>query len=114
MIPGAFAALVSGVALSLLTPWGLARYWWVLVKLVLTTAVIAFSTFFVGVWVEESVAVGTAPSPYATDLALGPLTSLAAFLLMTWASVATPWGRTPWARPPSGRRDEAVRVPAPG
>ena len=45
VIPGAFAALVSGIALSLVTPWGLARYWWVLVTLVLTVVVILFSTF---------------------------------------------------------------------
>src|ERR1700712_3065309 len=44
VIPGAFAALVSGIALSLVTPWGLTRYWWVLVKLVLTVVVILFST----------------------------------------------------------------------
>src|SRR5690349_4051292 len=36
VIPGAFAALASGVLLSVVTPWGLTRYWWVLVKLVLT------------------------------------------------------------------------------
>ena len=107
VIPGAFAALASGVALSVLTPWGLARYWWVLVKLVLTTAVIVFSTFFVGVWIEDSIAVGNAPSPHAVALIVGPLGSMAAFLLMTWASVAKPWGRTPWA----GSRGPSVGQP---
>jgi hypothetical protein len=32
VIPGAFAALLSGLVLSLVTPWGLIRYWWVLSK----------------------------------------------------------------------------------
>ncbi|WP_433798890.1 hypothetical protein [Actinomycetospora sp. CA-084318] len=104
VIPGAFLALASGVALSLVTPWGLVTYWWVLVKLVLTVVVILYSTFFVGVWVEESIALGTAPSPVAGPLVVGPVVSLAAFLLMTWASVAKPWGRTPW------RRRTATRV----
>src|SRR4051812_2594291 len=36
VIPGAFTAFASGVVLSLVTPWGLTRYWWVLSKLVLT------------------------------------------------------------------------------
>ncbi len=105
VIPGAFAALVSGIALSLVTPWGLARYWWVLVKLVLTVVVILFSTFFVGAWVEESIVAGLAPRPFAVELAVGPLANLAAFLLMTWASVAKPWGRTPWSSSrPAARR----------
>jgi hypothetical protein len=108
VIPGAFAALVSGIALSLVTPWGLARDWWVLVKLVLTVAVILFSTFFVGVWVEESIVAGLAPRPFAIELAVGPLANLAAFLLMTWASVAKPWGRTAWSSSrPAARRPAA-------
>ena len=44
----AFSALTTGVVLSLTTKWGLSRYWWVLCKLVLTCAVILFSTFGVG------------------------------------------------------------------
>ena len=86
------------------------QYWWVLVKLVLPVAVIVFSTFFVGVWVEESIAAGLAPSPVARALAIGPLASVVAFLLMTWASVAKPWGRTPWsaARRPARRPAPAV------
>ncbi|GAA4825186.1 membrane protein [Actinomycetospora corticicola] len=103
VIPGAFLALATGVVLSLVTPWGLVTYWWVLVKLVLTVAVILYSTFFVGVWVEQSVALGTSPSPVAVPLVVGPLVSMAAFLLMTWASVAKPWGRTPWRRRTSTR-----------
>ena len=100
VIPGAFGALVSGLVLSLVTPWGLATYWWVLLKLGLTVGVIVFSTFSVGVWVEESVLLGTAESPVATALVVGPAASLASFLLMTWASVVKPWGRTPWSRRP--------------
>ena len=38
LVPLALASLVTGVALSLLTPWGLFRHWWVTLKLALTTA----------------------------------------------------------------------------
>jgi hypothetical protein len=99
VIPGAFAALVSGIVLSLVTPWGLARYWWVLLKLVLTVAVIVWSTLAVGVWVLESIdatAASPSPSPVARALSWGAGANILAFLLMTWASVAKPWGRTPW------------------
>jgi hypothetical protein len=54
IIPLAFAELISGLLLCWVTPWGLARYWWALVKLLLTIGVIVYSTVGVGVWVEES------------------------------------------------------------
>jgi hypothetical protein len=38
LVPLALAALVSGVTLGVLTPWGLLRHWWVAVKLALTAA----------------------------------------------------------------------------
>jgi len=40
LVPLAHAALVSGIALSLGTPWGLIRHYWVALKLLIT----AFST----------------------------------------------------------------------
>ncbi|MDL5158607.1 hypothetical protein [Actinomycetospora termitidis] len=115
IIPGAFSALGTGVLLSLLTPWGLAKYWWVLVKLVLTVGIIVYSTLYIGVWSIESIEATTAGSPVspvATHLALGPLPSLAAFLLMTWASVAKPWGKTPWFRRTSVSRGAGRRTRA--
>ena len=36
LVPLAFATFGTGIVQSLLTPWGLARHWWVLVKLGLT------------------------------------------------------------------------------
>jgi hypothetical protein len=38
LVPLALISLASGVALGLLTPWGLVRHWWVAIKLVLTLA----------------------------------------------------------------------------
>ena len=106
IIPLAFAALLSGLLLCLVTPWGLARYWWVLVKLVLTLVVIVYSTVGVGVWVEESIAAtatGGQESEVAGPLAYGAALNIVEFLFMTWASVAKPWGPTPWTRTPNGR-----------
>lgn len=107
VIPGAFAALVSGIVLSLVTPWGLVRYWWVLSKLVLTVVVIAYSTFGLGVWVETSIATTSlrdVESPVAGPLAYGTLPNIVAFLFMTWVSVAKPWGTAPWASKQRPRR----------
>src|SRR6185312_15936867 len=84
VIPGAVGALVSGLVLSAVTPWGFTRYWWVLLKLVLTVAVIVYSTLGVGVWVEESIqatAGADVESPVAGPLAYGALLNIVAFLL---------------------------------
>ncbi|MHC1563519.1 hypothetical protein ACR9E3_31575 [Actinomycetospora sp. C-140] len=106
VIPAAFGALVTSVVLGLLTPWGLARHWWVLVKLELTVAVIVFSTLGVGVWVLESI---ERPGPAAWPLVWGGAANLVAFLLMTWASIGKPWGTTPWTRRATPRRSPADR-----
>lgn len=41
LVPFAFASLATGVLQGLGTPWGLFRYYWVLIKLVLTTGATA-------------------------------------------------------------------------
>ncbi len=41
ILPLAFAALLTGIANALATPWGLFRHYWVVVSLVLTTFAIA-------------------------------------------------------------------------
>jgi hypothetical protein len=116
VIPLAFGTLASGLLISLATKWGLFRYWWVLVKLILTSAVIIFSTFGVGVWVEESIAattVGTATSPVATTLIAGAAANIICFLFMTWVSIAKPWPKTPWttsSRSQQGR--PLIRLPS--
>lgn len=99
VIPMAFGSLASGILISLATKWRLLRYWWVLVKFALTLAVIAFSTFGVGVWVEKSIAItidSQHPSPYAIPLVVGATVNIVSFLFMTWASISKPWTKTPW------------------
>jgi uncharacterized membrane protein len=101
VIPLAFSSLGTGLVVSLATKWGLLRYRWVVTKLVLTLAVIVFSTFGVGVWVEQSIAAtagSAATSPAARSLVAGALVNIAAFLFMTWASIAKPWTKTAWGR----------------
>lgn len=47
--PG-LAVLISGVIVSVWTPWGLVKYYWVVMKLVLTVALILIGILFVGDW----------------------------------------------------------------
>lgn len=50
LVPLAHAALLSGIALSLGTPWGLIRHYWVALKLVVT----AFSTVILMIYMGTS------------------------------------------------------------
>ena len=95
VIPAAFTALTTGIVLGLATPWGVLRYWWVLIKLILTVVVIVASTFSIGVWVELSIEAtrGGGTSPYALQLIVGALANIVAFLFMTWLSVVKPGGQ---------------------
>ena len=70
LVPLAVAALASGVALSLATPWGLFRHWWVVLSLVLTTlatAVLLVETRTIARLADVSA------DPATTDAALAAL-----------------------------------------
>jgi hypothetical protein len=48
IIPGANGCLLSGLLISLFTPWGFFRHRWVAVKWLLTVTCILFGTFYLG------------------------------------------------------------------
>jgi hypothetical protein len=45
LVPLALLALATGLVQGLLTPWGIARYWWVAISLAFTVAGIVLGTF---------------------------------------------------------------------
>lgn len=96
VIPLALLTLLSGLLLSLGTPWGLARHRWVYTKFWLTLATTVASTFALRPGVDDTAAAVAAGEPLAssTDLIAGPLVSLSAYLFMTVVSVLKPWGPT--------------------
>ncbi|MFE5025439.1 DUF2269 domain-containing protein [Streptomyces sp. NPDC056656] len=106
VIPLALFTLLSGLLLSLGTPWGLARHRWVYVKFWLTLATTAASIFALRPGVNAAVATVMAgtPLPQPSDLVAGPIVSLAAHLFMTVISVLKPWGLTR-----RGRKRHAAR-----
>jgi hypothetical protein len=100
MIPLGYLALVTGVLLSVGTNWGLLKHWWIVTKLVLTIAVLAFAGFFTSGWVLGAVA-RTAEDPMADlgALAVQLAVNFAAFNVVFWTttiiSIYKPWGPTP-------------------
>jgi hypothetical protein len=92
--PAAIATLVTGIVLSVGTAWGLFRYWWIVVKLVLTVGVVVSGIVFVGAWTEEAIAATDAELAAASLWLIG---SAAVHALMLGAatviSVFKPWGR---------------------
>jgi hypothetical protein len=91
----AIATLVSGLALSLVTPWGLARHWWVVVKTVLTLVVIVSAVGMTNGWVERAAAASDEPGgPAAWLVVAGSAGHLVLLAAATLISVDKPWGPT--------------------
>jgi hypothetical protein len=106
--PLSLSILATGLILGLGTPWGLVRYWWVLVKLILSLVmtVLVFTSLVPGVnSIEVLSAAGM--SADAVRASLGPLPTqlmfppVVSFLMLGAAAILSifkPWSRTPWSR----------------
>jgi hypothetical protein len=103
MLPLAAGALLSGILIGLATPWGLARYYWVLSKLVLTVAALTALVFVLRPRLDQAAAVALSAMP--ADLAaagigplgvaavIGPSGALLALLINTILAYYKPWGQ---------------------
>lgn len=111
VLPLALLTLLSGLLLSLGTPWGLARHRWVYTKFWLTLATTAASAFALRPGINDTVATVSAGDPVTdpTGLIAGPIVSLSAYLFMTVVSVLKPWGLTRRGRK---QRDQKRRASA--
>ena len=81
-LPGTLLVLLTGVVLGIGTKWGLARFYWVLTKLVIALVLLVIANF---VFADRE-----------TAGAFGLLTLLATFA--TVLSILKPWGRISWRR----------------
>lgn len=106
--PLSLGMLATGLLLGLGTRWGLLRYWWVLVKLVLALimVVLVFLSLVPGV---NSIAVLSTTGVSADALRAGlgsisdqllypPVVSFAMLGTAAILSIFKPWRRTPWSR----------------
>jgi hypothetical protein len=112
----AVGTLATGIALSVATPWRLLHHWWVIVKLVLTLAVILTGVTLTGGWLQQAVTQASAPHAGNGSTAAWLLvTASVLHLLVLWAattiSVDKPWGKTGRGRrATAGRRVPGVTL----
>jgi hypothetical protein len=100
LVPLAHASLLSGIVISLGTPWGLIRHYWVVLKLLITAFATAILLIYMGTFRQMA---GVAADPIV-DLGLvrnpSPvLHAILAFVLLVIATVLgvyKPFGMTPY------------------
>jgi hypothetical protein len=109
IVPSAVASLFSGVIQSLGTPWGLARHYWVVVKLAITVVVLLVLFLhtspidYMGVVAQRSMVSIASEMPVRIQLAVTSGAAVVALLVATGLGVYKPRGLTPWSRRrPSG------------
>jgi hypothetical protein len=102
LVPLAHASLFSGLALSLGTPWGLFRYYWVALKLAITVFATVILMIYMGTFRQMA---GVAADPVVEfGLVRNPsplVHSILALILLVAATVLAiykPFGMTPYGR----------------
>ena len=112
IVPFCLASLVTGLVVSLATPWGLFRHYWVLVKFLITvvSALILFGFTQTLSSLGDLASDPTSSMYELRNLKQSPVLhsggGLLAILVATILAVYKPWGTTPYGR---RKRDTGVR-----
>ena len=99
LLAAGLVTLASGVMLGLGTKYGLVRYWWVAMKLVLNVVLVALVAFALRPGLADAAAYGEALAAGGSarsdvgSLVFPPVVSGAALVTATVLSVFKPWGR---------------------
>jgi len=117
IIPLCFAALITGLLQALGTPWGLFRYYWIVMKFglaVFATIALLLHQFAVMAVAAKRVSGAAAETLFSTDfgalkteLVRAPSLSILLLLVVTTLGVYKPWGLTRYGR---GKRQEQRKV----
>jgi len=114
IVPLCFAALLTGIVQSLGTEWGLFRYYWVLLKLILTVGstvlllVHQFMAMARAARLASAAAPGTMPNVgrLGTELVTKAGLAIVVLIVITTISIYKPWALTPY-----GRRKKSPQLP---
>jgi hypothetical protein len=93
-VPLSVAVWLIGVVTALGTPWGLLRHRWVLVKFLLTTAMLGLVLFLLRPGLADAGELaGALPDPERVNMVVAPSVSTSLLLFATAVSTYKPWGR---------------------
>ncbi len=122
IIPMCFAALATGLLQALGTPWGLFRYYWIVMKFGLAVfATIALLIHQFAVMAEAAKRVSGAAAetlfsadlgPLKTELVRAPSLSILFLLVATTLGVYKPWGLTRYGRRKQQERSKVQQQPS--
>jgi hypothetical protein len=115
IIPLCFAALVTGLLQALGTPWGLFRYYWIILKFglaIFATLALLVHQFVVVAEAAKRVSGAAAEAlfspdlgPLKTELVRAPSLAILLLLVVTTLGVYKPWGLTRYGQ----RKQQEVR-----
>src|SRR5882672_12334204 len=121
IIPLCFAALVSGLIQALGTPWGLFRYYWILVKFglaIFATVALLIHQFAVMAVAAKRVSGASAETLFAadfgtlkTELVRAPSLAILLLLGVTTLGVYKPWGLTRYGQRKQQERRKVQQQP---
>jgi hypothetical protein len=107
MLTAGLICLASGVVLGMGTPWGLLRYWWVVVKLALNLLLCTLIVVALQPGMDEvsrygqDLLTGSPDRAAVSNLFFPPAVSLSALSFAVVLAVFKPWGRIRSARRPN-------------
>lgn len=102
LVPFAFAALVSGIVVSLTTPWGLFRHYWVVAKLGITAFATIVLLVYMRTFAQMAATAGDVSSSLEAVRNPSPLVHAILALMILFAAavlaIYKPWGLTPYGQ----------------
>lgn len=105
VIPSVVLTVISGLVVSLGTPWGLVRHRWVVLKLVISL-VIPITAAGQKTWIEQLQERTRDPAGQPGGLGLALTVTTICYMALLWVavvlSVYKPGGRTRWGHRPAG------------
>lgn len=99
LVTAGLISLITGVLLGLGSKYGLVKYWWVAVKLVLNLVLLTLVLLLLRGGIGEAAVIGRQLAAgqdvemQSSDMIFPPIVSTSALLFATALSVYKPWGR---------------------
>ena len=101
--PLSVSVLLTGILVAVISPWGLLRYWWVVVSLIVTCVAVLLSLFALPAITGAAYDAATrhditAELSAGNSLLVAGSVSTGLYLSLTVINVLKPWGRTAHGR----------------